>query len=448
MARLSLRETLPHIYQAALKAVEPEAAVTRYLESIAHEFPQYRRIYLAGIGKAAVPMARAVESVLGSRLEAGRVIVKDGHGGAVQKTEVAEASHPEPDERGRLAALDLVSFLKENLTPEDLLIFVVSGGGSALLPLPAKGLTLEDKQITTAALLRCGANIQEINTIRKHLSLVKGGRLLNFTNGAAVLGLILSDVIGDSFGDIASGPIAPDPSTFEDCLRIIKHYDLGRDLPPIVLQYLLAAFKSDQHQLETLKTGDPRFKSVRNVLIANNLRALEAARDKAEELGYRTLILSSSISGDTSEVAGQHVAIAREVLASGNPASPPCCIISGGETTVKLKGQGKGGRNMEFVLRCASLIEDLRNVPLLIASLGTDGTDGPTDAAGALVTPDTLSHARMEGLKLDEFLAQNDSYHFFQRLGDLILTGPTQTNVMDIRIMLFGDTFRRKALEA
>lgn len=448
MAKLSLRETLPQVYQAALKAVEPEAAVTQYLESMAHGFSRYRKVFLAGIGKAAVPMARAVENVLGSRLEAGRVIVKDGHGGPVEKTIVAEASHPEPDERGRLAALELVSFLKESLTPEDLLIFVVSGGGSALLPLPAKGLTLEDKQVTTAALLRCGATIQEINTIRKHLSLVKGGRLLNFTNGAAVLGLVLSDVIGDGFGDIASGPTAPDPSTFEDCLRIIQRYDLGRDLPPAVVQYLFSAFKDDRQRLETLKNGDPRFEKVRNVLVANNLRALEAARDKAEELGYPTLILSSSISGDTSEVAGQHIAIAREILSSGNPAHPPCCVISGGETTVKLKGGGKGGRNMEFVLRCASLIEDLRNVPLLIASLGTDGTDGPTDAAGALVTPDTLWHARTLGLKLSEYLAENDSYHFFQRLGDLILTGPTQTNVMDIRIMLFGETFRRKAFEA
>jgi len=420
-----------------LKAVDPEQSVRRYLEDGSVDPTAYRRIWLAGFGKAGVPMARAVEEVLGDRLEGGIITVKDGHGGTLRKIRILEAAHPEPDQRGVNAAAEILEFLKRNLKPDDLLILVISGGGSALFPMPVPGLTLADKQATTSVLIRCGAAIQEINAIRKHLSEVKGGRLLEHTNGASVLSLVLSDVIGDDFSSIASGPTSGDPTTFQQCLSIIDRYGIEPDLPASVVEYLKAGASGRQDApSETPKPGDPRFQKVRNVLVANNFCGLEAAAARASELGYTPMILSSSIAGETRDVAGVHVSIAEEVLRTGNPLPPPCCLISGGETTVKLRGDGLGGRNMEFALHCARLIRDWGDRPVLFAGLGSDGNDGPTNAAGAIAVPQTAAEAEKRGLDIDDFARRNDSYHYFQPLGDLIITGPTRTNVMDFRFIL------------
>jgi len=434
-----LRGALTTIYTAALEAADPEKAVLEHLKARPLEADRHEGIYLAGIGKAAAPMAHAVESVLGDHLRAGLIIVKDGHGGPLEKTEVLEASHPQPDARGERAARKLTRFLKGNLTPDDLLVFLISGGGSALFPLPVSDLTLEDKQRVTAVLIRCGADIHEINTIRKHLSQVKGGRLLDFTNGARVLSLVLSDVIGDEFASIASGPTAGDPTTFADCLEIVDRYGIADELPQAAVDYLRRGDSGGPNgPAETPKPGDSRFETVKNVLVANNFRALLRAADAARRAGLEPLILSSSIDGNTNDVAKAHVALAREVLSSGHPLSPPCCIISGGETTVQLRGDGKGGRNMEFVLQCAHEVRHWPDRPVLFCSLGSDGTDGPTDAAGAVASLDTLRKAREHGLDTADFLRRNDSYHFFEPLGDLIKTGPTRTNVMDLRFVLVG----------
>jgi hydroxypyruvate reductase len=432
-----LRKALRKIYSQALEAVDPEIAVRTFLKS--ESFDHYSKIYLAGFGKAAVPMAKAVEEILDGRLESGMVTVKDGHGGHLEKTTVFEASHPEPDKRGVEASVEITRFLREKLQRNDLLILVVSGGGSALFPMPVEGLSLRDKQITTSALIRCGATIQEINAIRKHLSRVKGGRLLEFTDPASVLTLVLSDVISDDFSSIASGPTTGDPTTFQQCLSIINSYAIESELPAKVLDYLKrGAAGGPEAPSETPKPGDSCFEWVRNILVANNFHGLKAASVEARNLGFEPLILSSSIPGETRDVAAVHVAIADEVLRTGNPLPKPCCIISGGETTVKVSGDGLGGRNMEFALLCADLIKEWKDVPVLFASLGSDGTDGPTDAAGAVATPDSVERGNRKGLNLKDYAERNDSYHYFQALDDLIITGPTRTNVMDFRFVLIG----------
>lgn len=427
------------IYQRALAAVDPEQAVFSYLQEHPVPTDHYQRIFLVGAGKGAVPMARGVEKVLGNRLQAGLVVVKDGHGGQLERTRVLEASHPEPDERGVEATRRITSFMEEELTAEDLLIVLLSGGGSALLPLPVEDLTLAEKKQATSVLIRCGADIHEINAIRKHISQVKGGRLLEFSNGATVLALVLSDVVGDDFSSIASGPTSGDPSTYNDCLEILERYRIEDELPASVVSYLKAGAEGGPDAPpETPKPGDARFDKVTNALVATNFSALQAAADQASKAGYQPLILTSSLSGRTADAARFHVAIAREMLRSGNPLPPPCCIISGGETTLQVQGKGKGGRNMEFALWCIHEIRHWQEAPLLFASLGSDGTDGPTDAAGATASFATLSRARARNLSTADFLRRNDSYHFFEAVDDLIVTGPTRTNVMDLHFILVG----------
>ncbi|RKX97220.1 MAG: glycerate kinase, partial [Spirochaetes bacterium] len=306
------------------------------------------------------------------------------------------------------------------------------GGGSALLPMPADGITLEEKQATTKVLLECGATIDEINSIRKHLSKIKGGGLMRLAYPANVISLILSDVVGDPLDIIASGPTVPDTSTFKDCMEIIKKYDIEKKIPYTVLKRIEKGLKGEIE--ETPKDGDPIFEKSENIIIGNNMKAVLAADKKARELGYNTLIISSMIEGETKEVAKVHGAIIKEVKRSGNPISPPACILSGGETTVTIKGKGKGGRNQEFVLACCIDIEGIDKV--MILSGGTDGTDGPTDAAGAVGDGETVLRAKKIGLDADKYLNNNDSYHFFQKLDDLLITGPTNTNVMDLRILL------------
>ncbi len=307
------------------------------------------------------------------------------------------------------------------------------GRASALLPLPAEGISLADKQATTEALLACGADIHEMNTIRKHLSAIKGGQLARMAWPATVITLVLSDVIGDDLDVIGSGPSVPDRSTFAQALDIVQRYGLLRRVPkPVLARLKRGAAGAVQ---ETPKPGDAAFNSVRNVIVGSNRAALDAAAVAARSLGYRTLVLSSSMEGETRDVAGVHAAIAREIRASGRPLKPPACIISGGETTVTMRrGDGLGGRNQEFALAAARGIAGMENVVVL--SLGTDGTDGPTDAAGAIADGRTVARASEIGMSAAETLARHDSYHFFEPLGDLIRTGPTGTNVMDVHIVL------------
>jgi hydroxypyruvate reductase len=349
----------------------------------------------------------------------------------LEKIHVTEAGHPVPDEAGLEGASQIVRFL-ERVGGKDLVFFLISGGGSALLPYPFEGLTLEDKQLVTKVLLDAGANIHEINTLRKHLSRVKGGRLAKIAHPATLISLILSDVIGDDLDSIASGPTVPDRSTFQDCWDIMDKYQIIDEFPSSVSEFLTRGIRGDID--ETPKPGDPVFERTLNLIIGSNIQAVKAAATKASGLGYNTLILSTFVEGETRDVARVHAAIAREIRNSGNPIESPACVISGGETTVTMRGKGKGGRNQEFILAGALDIEGLEDVVLL--SAGTDGTDGPTDAAGAIADGLTVTRARKINLDPVASLRDNDSYHFFQALDDLIITGPTFTNVMDLRIIL------------
>jgi hydroxypyruvate reductase len=308
----------------------------------------------------------------------------------------------------------------------------MSGGGSALLPLPAQGLTLKDKQETIKVLLACGATIHEINAIRKHTSAVKGGQIARAVHPATLISLILSDVVGDNLDVIASGPTVPDSSSFSDCMEIFRRYSIIKKLPTSVVRHIKAGISGKVS--ETSKKGDPAFLRTRNQIIGSNFEAIIAAKQKAEGLGYTTLALSSMIEGETKDVAHVHGAIAREILKTGNPIPPPACILSGGETTVTITGKGLGGRSQEFSLAMA--IDIAGNESIVALSAGTDGTDGPTEAAGAVADTDTFKRAVSMGLDPRQFLVNNDSYHFFDQLGDLFITGPTNTNVMDMRIIL------------
>jgi hydroxypyruvate reductase len=436
-----MRQDALAIFQASLRAVDPIAAVKRYLMLkndtlivAGKSFPltQYQGIFLVGFGKAGASMARGVEEVLGERLEAGIINVKYGHVQRLSsKIKINEAGHPVPDAAGMAGAREIVQFL-EARRADELVICVISGGGSAIFPLPQEGITLEEKQEMTRQLLACGADIKEINAIRKHISRVKGGQLARIAQPATLITLILSDVIGDPLDSIASGPTAADSTTFQDCVNILTKYQLWGKIPRSIEQHLQAG--AEGKIPDTPKAGDPAFASTHNVIVGSNWQAVQAAEQAAEALGYRTLILSTFIGGETRDVARVHAAIAKEVRKTGHPIAAPACILSGGETTVTIRGTGLGGRNQEFVLAAAMDLRDMDNVVVL--SAGTDGTDGPTDAAGALADGGTIGRAQQQSLKAADYLRNNDSYHFFEPLGDLIKTGPTNTNVMDLRVML------------
>jgi len=435
-----LRTDAVAIFEAGLRAVDPENAVRAHLslgdgalvaDGRSYPLPEFENVYVIGAGKAAAPMARAVEDILGGRVTAGIINVKYGHTAGLGKVKINEAAHPVPDEAGQSGASEIVKLLG-GTGERDLVIFLISGGGSALLPLAAEGLTLEDKQTLTARLLECGASIHEINALRKHVSRVKGGRLARLARPSTLISLILSDVIGDDLDSIASGPTVPDRSTFRDCVKIIEKYGLRGRLPERVVEYIDRGARGGEE--ETPKPGDPAFARTQNVIVGSNISAASAAKDKATALGYNSIVLSTYIDGETAHAARLHTAIAREIIASGNPLRAPACVISGGETTVTIRGHGSGGRNQEFALAAAIDIEGLDNV--LILSGGTDGTDGPTDAAGAIADGETIAKARRLGLDAGAYLLDNDSYTFFKALGDLLITGPTNTNVMDLRVLL------------
>jgi len=391
----------------------------------------FKNIFLTGAGKASASMASAMEQIFGDRIAQGIITAKYGHTLPLKKTTIIEAGHPIPDQEGFEGTKKIQSLLRAS-GPGDLVIFLLSGGGSALLPLPVEGITLEEKQQVTQLLLDCGADIGEINTIRKHISQMKGGWLARWAYPSTVIGFILSDVVGDPLDVIGSGPTVPDPSTYEDAWEILRKFDLIDKVAPSIQKHLFMGREGKVQ--ETPKPGEPVFEKVNNIIIGSNILALRSAEREASSLGLHTVILSSSIVGDTREAARFHSAIAKEVLSSGHPLPRPACIISGGETTVKIKGSGLGGRNQEFALAAALEIRGFEKIVLL--SGGTDGTDGPTDAAGAIADHTTVERARAMGLNPKAHLENNDSYSFFKRLGDLLVTGPTHTNVMDVRIIL------------
>jgi glycerate 2-kinase len=422
-----LRRQALSIFRAAVTAADPAAAVRRRLERL--DTSAYRNIYVVGAGKAGASMAVAAERVLGKRITGGLVNVKYGHVAKLRRIEWNECGHPVPDERG-VAGAERIAQIAEGATRDDLVLCLISGGASALLPLPAPPLSLEEKQEVTRLLLACGADIHEFNAVRKHLSRIKGGQLARLAWPATVEALLLSDVVGDDPGVIGSGPAAADASTFAAVVGIVGKYGIANRLPATVKRRLELGRHGEI--AETPKPGDPIFRRVRNTVIGSNRLALAAAARRARQLGFRTLVLSSEIQGETREIARLHGAIAREIVRSGQPIRPPACIISGGETTVTLRGKGLGGRNQEFVLAAALEVPGLPDTVVL--SAGTDGTDGPTDAAGALADGATLSR-NPEGAA---YLNANDSYHYFEALGDLVKTGPTLTNVMDVRVVLVG----------
>jgi glycerate 2-kinase len=428
------------IFEAGLVASDPELLIGRRLQldgQILHagerlyNLANHGDLYVVGAGKATARMALAVEALLGERVAGGIVIVKRGHSVPLKKLEVVEAGHPIPDQAGVNGTETIIRLLGRT-QKTDLILCLISGGASALLACPVAGLSLHDKQQTTQALLNCGARIQEVNAIRKHISRVKGGRLAELAYPSTVLSLILSDVIDDSIDNIGSGPTAPDSSTFADCLSIIDRYSVGKIIP-VAVRSLLEKGAAEEI-VDTPKAGDPIFQKVQNLIVGNNQLALVAAKEKAEALGYNTLVLSSSTEGEARRVAIDHAAMARDVLSGSRPIHPPACIISGGETTVAIQGDGLGGRNQEFALAAAIEIDGLKGVVVL--SGGTDGTDGPTDAAGGIVDGTTVQRARDKGLDARSYLERNDSYPFLKTVGDLLITGPTLTNVMDLRLVL------------
>jgi hydroxypyruvate reductase len=372
-----------------------------------------------------------MERLLGDRITAGIVVVKYGHGMKLGVTEVIEAGHPVPDDAGLNGARRIAELLR-SCDKNDLVFFLLSGGGSALLPYPAEGLSLADKQRTTEALLKSGASILEINAVRKHLSRLKGGQLAALAAPATLISLVLSDVIGDSLETIASGPTVPDSSTYSDCLHIIRQYQLGPKIPSAVLEYLERGARGESAETPQHLSGI--FERVQNVIIGNIRTALSSALRRADELGYHTTIFSEAIQGESRAVARRFAALLKEIAASDQPVSRPACVISGGETTVTVRGDGLGGRNQEFALAAALEVSGVDQIVVL--SAGTDGTDGPTDAAGGIVDGKTVERAIARGLDAAAFLDRNDSHHLLQATHDLLFTGPTLTNVMDLQVGL------------
>lgn len=441
MTAANLRFHARDILESCLGAVDPYQAVRQALclegdrlrvGGQTYDLDNYQRIIVVGAGKAGAPMARALEDVLGPRLGGGRVVVKTGHGGPTRVVELLEASHPVPDDASLAAGQAVTETLAG--ADEDTLVFcLLSGGGSALLVAPEKGLTLADKQETTRLLLASGAEIGEINAVRKHLSTIKGGCLARLAAPATVISLIVSDVVGDRLDVIASGPTVADASTWAEVRAVLRRYHLLHQVPPVVRQRLEMGVAG--RIPETPKPGQGCFRRVQNLIVASNRQALMAGQERARELGYAPLLLSSSLTGEARSVGQVLASLAREARASGHPLKPPCCLLSGGETTVTLgDNPGRGGRNQELALAAALGLAGLEGVLLL--SAGSDGGDGPTEAAGAFADGRSVTRAQVLGLKPRLHLERHDAYPLFQALGDLLVTGPTRTNVMDIQILL------------
>ncbi|MFO7767957.1 MAG: glycerate kinase [bacterium] len=392
------------------------------------------RVVAVGAGKATAPMAQALEELLQERLEGGVISVKYDHAVPLERVEIREAGHPVPDASGIAATGEILDLLEE-LGEEDLAFVLISGGGSALLDAYPDGISLEDARETAEVLLECGAPIHEINIVRKHLSRVKGGQLARAARPARVIALVLSDVIGDPLPSIASGPTVPDPSTFADALEVLEEYGALDRVPGPIRRYLEEG--SEGEQPETPKPGEEGWERCHTLLVGNNRRAVEAAADRARDLGLTPRVLTLEMEGEAAEVGRDLARLARRTRETGEPAEPPCCLISGGETTVTLsEDHGKGGRNQELALAAALELEESEGIVIL--SGGTDGTDGPTAAAGAVVDGRSVTRGREEGRDAADHLGRHDAYPFLDAAGDLIRTGPTMTNVMDIVLVLVG----------
>ena len=439
----ALRRAALQILAQALSAVDAYAVTHRALRrerdtltvgGRTFPLPAGARVIVVGAGKACAPMARAVEDVLGDRIGAGLITVKAGYTAPLQRIVLREAGHPLPDAAGEAAAREILA-LVSGLGPNDLVVCLISGGGSALLPVPREGLTLSDKARTTDLLLRSGADITEINTVRKHLSLIKGGQLARAASPARLVTLVISDIVGSPLDAIASGPTVPDPTTFVDALAILAKYRLTEQVPPAVLATLRRGAAGDEP--ETPKPDDPAFARSDVTVLADNATAARAAVAEAGRLGYHALLLSTYIEGEAREVGRTLAGIAREAGTTGHPVARPACIIAGGETTVTVTGHGRGGRNQEVALGAARPMAGLPGA--LLVSFATDGTDGPTDAAGAVADGTTLARAHARGFDPARHLAENDAYPLLDAVGDLIRIGPTNTNVNDLMLILCGE---------
>lgn len=416
-------------YQALIKTVSLNGASLRVGQRT-FDLSHTKRVVAVGAGKASARMAQALEVVLGERLEYGLVIVKTGHSFTTRRTTVLEASHPIPNRAGVVATQHLLH-LAQGLSSKDLLIVLLSGGASSLLPAPVSTVTLADKRHTTQLLLRCGATINEVNVVRKHLSLIKGGRLAASTT-ARIITLVLSDVIGDDLGSIGSGPTAVDPSTFTEAIEVLQRYRIWSAVPPTVRRYLQRGQKGAVP--ETLKPGSLRGRAVYHHIIGSNHIMLEAVARIAREAGLFTKLASSPLTGEVRIAAKQLVDLGKAVRAGPGRVRRPYCVVAGGETTVTVTGHGKGGRAQEFAAAAAFEISELSNA--WVIALGSDGTDGPTDAAGALVSSETVSRAKRLKVDLSAALSRHNTYPAFQKLGCHIHTGPTGTNVNDLYLFL------------
>jgi glycerate 2-kinase len=445
LKKLVFGRDICHVIASAMNSADAESAVKRnivlnesilYMGSKSYDLNDYKRIYLFGAGKAVLPMAKAVYHLLAQHLTSGVLITKEGYvppgpSPFEGKIVVHQASHPIPDDRNIAASSQLLPFLQV-LQKDDLVVLLISGGGSSLLIKPAQGISLKDLQNTTGLLLESGATIDEMNTVRKHMDDYKGGNLAKLCFPAVVTCLILSDVIGDRLEMVASGPTVPDSSTYQDAWSIIERYGLLEQIPAAVKNHFE---KGIQGKIpETIKPGDPILDQVQNYLVGNNTQSVQAAIKAADSLGFHTQLLTTSLHGEASQV-GKSLAESAKSLHASCSISLPFCMVAGGETTVTIHGGGKGGRNQELVLGAIKSMAG--NEPLVLISLGTDGGDGPTDAAGAIATNETYSLGLSMGLDPSEYLQRNDSYHYFEKLGDLIKTGPTFTNVNDL-VFMFG----------
>lgn len=450
------REDAQAIFRAAVDRVDPSPMIERAValehgtagevlvvrtgeQEIRYDLGSLDRIFVTGMGKATARMALGLERALGSKITGGIIAVKEGHVEELERIRLIEASHPVPDSRSLAAAaaiLDLGGTLGTRLTERDLVIVLVSGGGSSILCAPADGISFEEKAATTKLLLASGATIQEMNCVRKHLSKVKGGRLAAALAPASVLTLVLSDVIGDDLDAIASGPTVPDNTTFDDALAIAGRYGIEDRLPAPVLALLRAGLANQVP--DTPKPDNPLFARTRTVLVGTNRLALESAASEARSRGYRSLVLTSRLEGEAREIAHVFLGIGRDISVSDFPVAKPACVIAGGETTVTLKGSGKGGRNQEMALAFLEGLarEGKDGEKLVFLSAGTDGNDGPTDAAGAVVDMLLLKEALVKGLVPAEYLVTNDSWTYFHRAGGHVITGPTNTNVCDVQVLL------------
>jgi hydroxypyruvate reductase len=441
MSEIDLRDAVAEIQHAALLAADPAEAIRRHVQRVTdwvmvgnarYHLPEIERVFVVAIGKAAVAMAEAVTDFLDDKVESGIVVAKSP-GLPPATCDVLLGGHPVPNENSVLAGQRIAELLSQ-AQASDLVVCLISGGGSALATWPVEGVSLADLQVATDALLRSGATINELNAVRKHLDRVKGGGIARIAGAkrAQVLSLILSDVVGDPLDVIASGPTSPDSTTFADAWKVIESRGLAENIPSAIREHLLAGRRGEIQ--DTPKPGDALFERVQNVIVGSNRQAAQAAVKRAEELGFNALLLSTFVEGEAREVARVAAALAKEVVRYDQPVKKPACLVWGGETTVTVHGKGKGGRNQELALAAAIALDGWNGV--LVKALGTDGTDGPTDAAGAIATGGTVVRARALGIDASVMLADNDAYHFFAPLGDLIITGPTGTNVNDLFFIL------------